>query len=255
MGIVYRASRGPDAESVALKIMRGELCNDDMFRKRFLHEARAAGQIKHRHLVPILDAGEALGRPYIAVAYVRGETLADRIRNSGPLRISDVVRIAGQVGGALDALHAEGLVHRDVKPSNIMLDESGSAALTDFGLAKGPAYTVLTKPGQVMGTLDYLAPELIRGEPAGSASDIYALGCVIFECVKGSPPFALKGAFQVAMGHLEEEPPDPCEGRDDAPALLSSAVLAALAKDPQGRPSTATAYANALRVATMTRPA
>ena len=117
--------------------------------------------------------------------------------------------MVGDVAAGLDALHRGGIVHRDVKPSNVMLREDGSAALTDFGLAKGAAYTVLTRPGQVLGTLDYLAPELVRGGEATPASDIYALGCVAFECLAGRPPFADRSLFGVGTAHLEDEPPDP----------------------------------------------
>src|SRR5438094_419305 len=121
----------------------------------------------------------------------------------------------GEGATGLDALHRGGLVHRDVKPSNLMLYEDGRAAITDFGLAKGPAYTVLTKPGQVMGTLDYLAPELIRGEAATPSTDIYAFGCVVYECITGAPPFGGKSLFEIGTAHLNAPPPDPAETRVD----------------------------------------
>ena len=156
-----------------------------------------------------------------------------------------------EVGAGLDALHAAGLIHRDVKPANIMVDENGAAALTDFGLAKGPAYTVLTRTGRVVGTPHYLAPELIEGSAATPASDVYALGCVAYECVAGSAPFAHLHGFEVPFGHLEETPRDPCEGRS-APSGLGRAVLEALAKDPLRRPPTGTAYAHLLRFACAT---
>ena len=140
-------------------------------------------------------------------------------------------------------------MHRDIKTSNILLDEQGTALLTDFGLAKGRAYTALTKPGQVLGTLDYLAPELIRGEQATAASDIYAFGCVVYECVAGKPPFGHKTVFEVGVAHLEEEPADPGAGRRDWSPALSRPVLQALAKDPALRPPTATAFATMLQVA------
>ena len=248
MGVVYRAVREPDGDEVALKVLRAELLADETFRRRFVHEARAAGEVRHKHLVPITDAGEADGRPYLAVAFVRGQTLEHRL-TSGALPIPDVVRVVAHVASGIDALHNAGIVHRDVKPSNVIIDESGSAKLTDFGLAKGRAYTVLTKPGMVMGTLDYLAPEILRGTEATGASDIYALGCVAFECAAGRAPFANKAMFELATAHLNDDPPDPCADRDDAPAGLSWAILQALAKDPDKRPPTATAYAHLISFA------
>ena len=249
MGLVFRAVRDPDGDEVALKVLRRELSHDETYRRRFIHEARAAGEVRHRHLVPVLEAGEAEERSYLAVAYVKGETLEQRIEQGGALPLEETVGLTSQVASGLDALHAQELIHRDVKPSNIMIDEVGTAALTDFGLAKGRAYTVLTKPGQVMGTLDYLAPELIKGQPASPASDIYALGCVVYECLAGRAPFAEKSVFQVGIAHLEEEPSDPTSSRDDAPDGLSWAVLRGLEKDPEKRPPSATAYAQMIRLA------
>lgn len=248
MGVVYRAA-GADGQAVALKVLRPELAGDPIYGRRFLHEARAAAEIRHRHLVPVLDAGESDGYRYLAVAYVPGRSLGDRIEAGAPLGLDELLRLAAEVGSGLDSLHEQGLVHRDVKPDNILLDESGSAALTDFGLAKGPAYTVLTTAGQAVGTLDYMAPELIRGADATAASDIYSLGCVVFECIAGRSPFADKGLFQVGSAHVGESPPDPLAGRPDLPAGLSWAVLRALAKDPSDRPRTATMYAHMLRLA------
>ncbi len=248
MGVVFRAVREPEGDEVALKVLRAELSADETFRRRFVHEARAAGEVRHKHLVPITDAGEAEGRPYLAVAFVRGRTLEDRL-SEGPLAMDELVRVVAHVASGLDALHAGGIVHRDVKPSNVIIDETGSANLTDFGLAKGRAYTVLTKPGMVMGTLDYLAPEMLRGAEATPASDIYALGCLTYECTAGRAPFADKSMFDLASAHLNVEPPDPCADRSDAPEGLSWAILQALAKDPTKRPPTATAYAHLISFA------
>ena len=253
MGVVFRAIREPEGDEVALKVLRAELSADETFRRRFVHEARAAGEVRHKHLVPITDAGEADGRPYLAVAFVRGRTLEARLTEDGPLPIEDVVRVIAHVASGLDALHAGGIVHRDVKPSNVIIDEAGSANLTDFGLAKGRAYTVLTKPGMVMGTLDYLAPEMLRGSEATGASDIYGLGCVTFECTAGRAPFADKSMFDLASAHLNLEPPDPCADRADAPEGLSWAILQALAKEPNKRPPTATAYAHLISFAAGSR--
>jgi len=243
VGVVYRA-RSRDGRLVAVKLLHEALGEDDTFRRRFAHEARAAQEVTHRHLVPVLHVGEATGRPYVVCEYAAGGTLADRL-GRGALALEDVLRLVAEIAAGLDALHAKGIVHRDVKPSNILLRHDGSAALTDFGLAKGAAYTVLTRPGQIVGTLDYLAPELIRGEEATPASDVYALGCVAFECLAGSPPFADRSLFGVGTAHLEDDPPDP-----PASPEVAWALLRALEKDPAARPPTATTYAHLLRTAT-----
>jgi serine/threonine-protein kinase len=249
MGIVFRAVRDHDGEEVALKVLKRAFIEDETFKRRFVHEGRAAQEAQHKHLVPILEAGEIDGRQYLAVAYIRGRSLLERIKDGGPLDVEYAVKVAAGVGAALDALHELGIVHRDVKAANVLLDESGDAMLTDFGLAKGRAYTVLTKAGQVMGTLDYLAPELIRGEPATKATDLYALSCVVYECLVGIPPFAGKPIYEVGIAHLEEVPQDPCELRPELPTSLGWAVLRGLEKDPAQRPPSGTAYATMLRVA------
>jgi serine/threonine protein kinase len=248
MGIVFRAIRQTDGQEVALKVLRGELSHDDVFRQRFVHEARAAGEVQHRHLVPIVDAGEIDGRSYLAVEFVRGRTLEVRIAAEGPLPLGAFVRLVSNVGSGLDALHRAGIVHRDVKPSNVMIDEQGSAKLTDFGLAKGHAYTVLTKPGTVMGTPDYVAPELLRGAPASPASDVYALGCLAYEAVSGRAPFGDKTLFELAAAHLNLEPADPTQHRDDLPPAVWWAVQQSLAKDPGKRPPTGKAFANLVAI-------
>jgi serine/threonine protein kinase len=240
MGVVWLARRGE--ERVALKVLRAALAGNDVYVQRFLREARVAAEVRHRHLVPILEAGEADGTYFLASAYVDGGSLAGRLERERQLSPADAVRVAGQLAAALDALHEHGIVHRDVKPENVMLADDG-AALTDFGLAKGDAYTVLTRPGEIMGTLDYIAPELISGGEASPASDVYALGCLVYECLTGAPPFSARGLFQVAVAHLEEEPVEPA----GVPAGVAWAVLRALAKDPAERPPTATAFANLLR--------
>jgi serine/threonine-protein kinase len=247
MGVVYRAVREPSGEIVALKVLHEELSRSDAFRRRFAREARAAAAVGHRHLVPVVDAGEAGGRTYLAVAYVEGRTLAARLAAEGPLPLQDVVRVALEVGEAIDAVHRAGLVHRDVKPSNVMLDLEGRALLTDFGLARGEGYSIVTRPGEVMGTLDYVAPEVVLGGDATPASDVYALGCLVYECVTGEPPFAGRSLVRLARAHVEEEPPDPGERRPGLPAGLSFAILRALAKDPRDRPGTGRAYGQLVR--------
>jgi serine/threonine protein kinase len=245
MGLVYRAVRESDGEVVALKVMRFELIEDPVFGRRFEQEARAASEVSEPHLVPVLEAGQAEGRRYLASKYIPCDTLEQKL-DEGQLDLSIAARVAQQVGAGLNALHDAGIVHRDLKPSNIIIDPDGNAMLTDFGLAKGRAYTVLTKPGQVMGTLDYLAPELIKGEPATPATDIYALGCTIYECVAGQAPFADREGIQVGLAHVAEPPPDLAEFRDDLPSGFAEAVLSALAKEPEQRPPTAGDYGQRL---------
>ena len=181
--------------------------------------------------------------PYLVLEYVPGGSLADRLV-VGPLGLDEALDVVASVAAGLGALHRGGIVHRDVKPSNVMFREDGSAALTDFGLAKGAADTVLTRPGQLLGTLDYLAPELLRGGEATQASDIYALGCVAYECLAGRPPFADRSLLGVGRAHLEDEPPEP-----PVSTAVSRVLLLALAKDPAERPPTATMYAHLLRAA------
>jgi serine/threonine-protein kinase len=249
LGVVYRAVHQPTGEIVALKLLKPELGASDLHARRFAHEARAAVELRHRHLVPVRDAGVLEGRPFIAAEYVEGGSLAAVISGSGPLAVDKALRVAVDVASGLDALHRHRLVHRDVKPANIMVDSGGMAALTDFGLAKGAAYTALTRPGSVVGTPHYLAPELIEGSEASPASDIYALGCTLYECLVGTPPFAGRPLFEVAFGHLEEEPPNPSDLRPDLPPQLPGALLEALDKHARRRPLTATAYAHLLRFA------
>jgi serine/threonine protein kinase len=248
MGIVFRA-RHDDGRTVALKVLRDELAADDGYRQRLAHEARAAAEVDHPNLAPVLEAGEADGRLYLAVRYVDGRSLAERLAVGGPLAVGELVRLAADVAAGLDALHRRGIVHRDVKPANILLAADGTAVLGDFGLAKSRAWTVLTRTGQVLGTANYLAPEVIRGQSATPLSDLYGLGCVLFECLAGASPFAGRGVLRVGMAHLQEEPGDPAAGRDDVPPALAWTVRQALAKDPADRPPSAVALARMLRLA------
>jgi serine/threonine-protein kinase len=249
MGVVYLA-RQEDGASLVLKILKSELTADPAYRRRFDHEARIARQVQHRSLVPILDSGEVDGQSYIAMPFVGEKTLAMRVAELGPLPLGEVVHTAGALGGALDVLHVQGLVHRDVKPSNVVIDQAdGNPLLTDFGIAKGAGYTVLTRTGQIVGTMDYLAPELIRGGDASPTSDIYALACLLYECVVGVPPFSDRPLFQVCYAHLQELPPDPREHRTDLNAEFATTLLRGLEKDPALRPRGAGEYARLLRLA------
>lgn len=248
MGLVFRAV-GADGKVVALKVLKRELGEDEVFKQRFDQEARAAAEVHHPNLIPIFEAGEADGRNYLVVRYAEGGSLDDRIHDSGALDVDETITLAQQLASGLDALHAAGLVHRDVKASNVVFDGSGTGMLTDFGLAKGRAYTVLTRPGQVLGTAEYLAPELVRGERATPATDIYALGCMVCECLTGKTPFSDKTLAQLVIAHLDDVPPDPSVERPDVGPELGQAVLTALEKDPARRPPSAGAYASLLSAA------
>src|SRR5919106_3278437 len=246
MGRVYRAT-APGGEAVALKLVKADLARDTVFRKRFDREARIAQRVSHPNLVPVLDTGEENGIPYLTQRFIQGGSLAEQIEKLGQLEIETTLRVCGEVAGALDALHANNLIHRDVKPANILVDEQGVSYITDFGLAKDTQGSLLTRPGQAVGSLDYMAPEQIRGEEVTAATDVYALGCVVWECLLGKPPFADRQGMRVLWAHLQDDPPDPCAKRTDAPPELGPAILTALAKDPADRPPTATAYAQAIR--------
>jgi serine/threonine-protein kinase len=248
MGRVYRATDG-EGRPVALKVIRPEHGSDPTFRRRFARETKAALAVRHPNVVQLLSAGEHEGAPYLATAFLAGGSLDARLREGGALDLEHTVKLLLQVAGGLDALHAAGLVHRDVKPGNILLDETGRAFITDFGLAKSRDASALTRTGFAVGSPPYMAPEQARAEEVTAAADVYALGCVVFECLAGQPPFAGRRGVQMLSAHLYDEPPDPCATRDDGSPELSWAVLRALAKEPAARPPTATSYARMVQVA------
>ena len=244
-GVVYRATDGD--HDVAVKILRSE---DPVAQRRFAREARLARAADSRHLVPVLEVGDR----FIVMPFYGGGTLSDRLRTEQRLSLDETVDLAAQLGKGLDALHACGVVHRDVKPSNVLLDGAGTAALADFGLARGADSTQLTSDGQMVGTAPYIAPELIAGEHATPASDVYALGCVLYECLVGEPPFTGRGPAELGFAHLFEPPPDPRERRPDLSAELALGLLSALEKDPTQRPTSGTAVARMLHLARTASP-
>jgi serine/threonine protein kinase len=250
MGKVYTAT-GPDGGKVALKLVKDDYARDETFRRRFYREARIAQTVQHPNVVPVLDTGEHEGLPYMAQRYIEGPggqgmSLDDKLKRDGPLDVQTAVQICTDVAAGLEALWAAGMVHRDVKPANILLDESGRAYITDFGLAKDTQGSLLTLPGQALGSMDYMAPEQIRGEQVGAATDIYALGCVMYECMCGRPPFAEVQGMRILWAHLQDPPPDPRSVRADIPERFSQTLLVALEKDAAKRPQTAGEYARML---------
>lgn len=248
MGQVYKAL-APDGTRVALKIIKADFARDETFRRRFKREVRIAQTVHNPHVVPVLDSGEQDGLPYLVARFIEGISLEQKIKREGRLDLHTAVRICAQVADGLRALCESGMVHRDVKPANILLDLEGRAYLTDFGLAKDSQGSVLTRPGQALGSMDYMAPEQIRGQPVTGATDIYSLGCVMFECLTGKPPFADRQGIRVLWAHLQDEPPDPSSGRTDVPPEFIKVLMGALHKEPSARPSTSVEYARLLSLA------
>lgn len=251
MGTVYLAEQSSPRRRIVLKLLRPELSEDDAFRRRFVHESEAAASTEHPNIVPIYAAGEADGALYIAMRYVEGDDLRDMIAVDGPLPPDRAIEVVSQVASALDAAHARGLVHRDVKPSNILLDGQGNAYLSDFGLIKrSEVDTGLTKTGQFMGSIEYCAPEQIRGDEVDRRADVYSLGCVLFEAIVGRPPFKRETEIATLYAHLEQTPPALSSVAPAAPRDLDVVVSKALAKRPSSRYPTAGAFARDARHAT-----
>jgi serine/threonine protein kinase len=252
-GVVYRAS-APDGTEVAVKLLRPERAGDALARRRFAREARIAAAIDSPHVAPVLETGESDGAAYIVLPLYRDGSLAGRLRARGRLDPDDTAALAAQLGKGLDALHAAGVLHRDLKPSNVLLDGE-VAALADFGLARATDSTRVTRDGHPLGTAHYLAPELIEGEDASRASDLYALGCVLYECLVSEPPFTGRSAAELGFAHLVEPTPDPRARRPELSAGVALALLTALEKSPTARPTSATALARMLHLARTAAPA
>jgi serine/threonine protein kinase len=240
MGIVFEGT-ADGAEPVALKVVTTELSQDEVFLRRFRREVKAAQKIEHPNVVPVLAHGEEGGLPYLVQRLIPGGSLADRLIASGPLDLAGAVRMLSAAAGGIDALHAAGLVHRDIKAANILL-EGDTPYVSDFGLAKDSQASNLTRPGQALGSLDYMSPEQIRGEDVSPATDIYALGCVMFECLTGTPPFGGRPSMRVLFAHLQEPPPDLSTQRSDITAPTARAITRALEKEPEDRPASAGEY-------------
>jgi predicted Ser/Thr protein kinase len=238
MGVVYEAYDTEKNRPVALKILTDEFSNDATFRKRFQRESRAAAVLQEPHVIPIHDWGEIDGRLYIDMRLVRGQTL-DEVIAKAPLAPARAVAIIGQVGAALDAAHAEGLMHRDVKPHNIIVTPADFAYLVDFGIAETRGDTRLTTAGTPIGTLHYMAPERFTGQEATPAVDVYALACVLYESLTGDSPFSRDSLENLVAAHLASPPPRPSATNPRVPATFDAVVARGMAKDPDDRYGTA----------------
>jgi serine/threonine-protein kinase len=235
MSTVYRALDETLERMVAIKLLNREVSSDSDELERFRREARAVAQLSHPHIVGVIDAGEDEGRPYIVFEYIEGETLKERIRRLGPLPIPEAVAYAIEIARALGAAHARHIVHRDVKPQNVLIDEEGSAKVTDFGIARTLDEEGLTADGRVIGTTDYVSPEQALGQPVTGQSDLYSLGIVLYEMLTGEVPFRGENQVAVAMKHVREPLPDVQRGRPEISAALASVVDRATAKRPEDR--------------------
>ncbi len=252
MAVVYLARDERLDRPVALKVLAPVLAEDEAFRTRFIRESRAAAAVEDPHIIPVFEAGEVGGMLYIAMRYVPGGDVRTMVRRDGPLPPGRAAAVIAQVASALDAAHAAGLVHRDVKPANMLVDRRSNRSdhvyLADFGLSKKrlTASAGLTGTGQFVGTLDYSAPEQIRGRPADGRTDQYALACAAFELLTGTPPFHREEATAVMYAHLSETPPPVTSRRAGLPPVVDQVVARALAKVPADRYASCQEFADAL---------
>jgi serine/threonine-protein kinase len=234
MSNVFRAHDRLLERTVALKILHEQFGSDDDYVERFRREARSVAQLAHPNIVTVIDRGQQDGRQYIVFEFVEGQNLKQIVAH-GPLPVGEALEFALQVGGALAFAHDRGLVHRDVKPQNVLLNEEGQAKVTDFGIARSLDVQGVTQTGTVLGTSDYIAPEQARGEKVDPKTDIYSLGAVLYELLTGEVPYPGDNFVAVALRHVHDPVPSVLERRPDCPVRLDLAVQRAMEKDPDDR--------------------
>ena len=253
MGVLYLAVEPGLERRVALKLIAPEAAADEVFARRFAEESRIAASIEHPNVVPIYAAGEESGVPFIAMRYVAGADLARRLAKDGRLEPTIAVELIAQIGNGLDAIHAAGLVHRDVKPANVLLvggEGPEHAYITDFGVARNVATeSGLTQTGRFVGTLDYVAPEQISGGPVDARVDVYALGCLLFKLLTGEVPFPKEGDAARLYAHLNDPPPAPSLYVPEVSMALDDVVIRAMSKQPDDRYPSAGDLGRAARAA------
>jgi hypothetical protein len=236
MGVVYRAIQLDLGRTLALKVIAPQLADDPQLRERFVNESRLAASIDHPNVIPIFYAGEAEGVLYIAMRFVVGTDLRRLVRAEGRVPVTRALHVVGQVADALDAAHEHGLVHRDVKPANVLLTGHDHAYLTDFGLTRRTtSASISTQSGAFVGTLDYAAPEQIRGQRVDARVDVYALGCLLFYVLTAEVPYPRETDEAKLWAHLTEPAPSACEQVDGLPPLLDTVIARAMSKRPEDR--------------------
>jgi eukaryotic-like serine/threonine-protein kinase len=248
-GGMARVYRGRDLRlnrQVAIKVLHSHYATDQNFLQRFHHEAQAAANLRHPNIVDVYDVGQDADTHYIVMEYVPGSDLKALLMRNGALPIEQAVYVGESVANGLDAAHRIGMVHRDIKPQNIIVGEQGQVKITDFGIAKSSLSTALTETGVTFGTADYISPEQARGQTATPRSDIYSLGVTLYETLTGRLPFSGDSSIAVAMQHVGTDPPPPRMYNPRIPPQLESLVLRALAKEPDTRPTTARDFARQL---------
>jgi serine/threonine protein kinase len=253
MGEVWRAHDTAIDRTVALKRLLPHFAQDRTFEQRFRREARAAARLDDPHVVPIYDVGEIDGQLYVTMRLIKGHDLQSLL-DGGPLEPQRAATIVGQVAAALDDAHKSGLVHRDVKPSNILITDTDFAYLIDFGIARAAGETGITSTGATIGTWAYMAPERFRTGEIEPSSDIYSLACVLYQCLTGQTPFPGRTFEQIALAHIADPPPKPSEKRDAIPPPIDEVIGMGLAKDPGQRYRSATELAAAAQHALTTMP-
>ena len=249
MSTVHRATQASIGREVAVKVLLGSLVSQDpTFLDRFRREVQVTAHLQHPHILPVYDFGEANGHPYIVMSYVKGGTLSDRIRQ-GPMSLSEILPVLSQIADALDFSHSKGVIHRDFKPSNVLVDEEGNAYLTDFGLAKVSDAALELTGSALVGTPDYMAPDLASSDGLSPAVDIYALGVTLFQMLTGHVPFRASTPMGTLMAHLSQPIPDVRAERADLPDAVQQIIATAMAKKAEDRYATAGTLAEALRAA------
>jgi serine/threonine protein kinase len=243
MSSVYKARDALLERHVALKILHDQYSGDDDFVERFKREARSVAQLQHPNIVTVIDRGEEDGRQYIVFEYIDGENLKEHVVRKGRLEVREALEIALEVARGLAFAHEQGLIHRDVKPQNILLNGDGRAKVTDFGIARTVDVDGMTQTGTVLGTSNYIAPEQASGQRVDTQSDVYALGAVLYELLAGDVPFPGESFVVVAMKHMHEPAPNVLDVRGDVPLRVAAAVDRALEKDPEQRFPTMDAFA------------